>query len=274
MKPRAILTYDEEMEIRKSLIELECTPKEIEVFVCLCNLGAQPGAVIAKNTNLNRTTTYHLLGKLEEKGFVYASKESSTTFFHLNNISEAVHELEREKRKLRKKRESLFKVSKFLHRHVGEQNLVNMKFREYTGTPELKKLKMKTINPKAQSEVCMITTISPGQCIFKINDHAFLKRYSQQFRKRKIKLRILVMGHPNDLTELDYELIEGTEVKFISNNLSKFKPDLELAILKNMLIVLGSGVFGAIIENSELTKVQQAMFEIVWMVAQPADQFE
>src|SRR3989344_849600 len=69
------------MEIESALKEFGLSENEIKVYLALIKTGESTVQNIAKNAELPRTTTYHLLESLEQKSLVgFVIKESKKYF--------------------------------------------------------------------------------------------------------------------------------------------------------------------------------------------------
>ncbi|MBU0466754.1 MAG: helix-turn-helix domain-containing protein [Nanoarchaeota archaeon] len=80
-------------EILKCLVDFGLKNKEAEVFLCLVGKNKLTAYEIAKQLSLFRSTTYEILNRLVEKGFVTQSKIGKTSFFKPNEISSVVSKL-------------------------------------------------------------------------------------------------------------------------------------------------------------------------------------
>ncbi len=86
------------MELTKALKEYGLSDNEIKVYLALIKLGESAVQKIAKNSGLPRTTCYHLLESLEQKGLVGFVMKDSRKYFSPAQPSKLVENLEEKKK--------------------------------------------------------------------------------------------------------------------------------------------------------------------------------
>ncbi len=72
---------------QRILENLGLSPKEVQVLGALLQSGSMFASLIAKNANLNRTTTYGILKSLIEKGLVSSSRKGGTIKYQSIDIA-------------------------------------------------------------------------------------------------------------------------------------------------------------------------------------------
>ncbi len=273
MSRRLILSYEAEQEMRQYLEKVGLTPSEIQIFIALCNLGSQPSSIVARNIGAKRTTTYHTLQRMAAKGFVCTSEESSTTYFHLNPLNEAITRLEQEKDAIDEKVECLCKISETIGSLKNTTTFSSSKYREYRGLAEVKKLKMKTIQD--QTEVLTYRSSLPNQEFhLNIKDKSFWTRFNNKLTKQNTKIRTIMptnnLTHSNEQATNTNRTSQLVQVKAVPEQLFPFEDMLELNILPDRILVLGDH-FGIEIESKHFADLQRSAFELAWMGAQIID---
>ena len=88
------------VEYINALKEYGLSENEIKVYVALLKTGESTAQTIAKNANLPRTTTYHLLESLLQKGLVSFIIKETIKYFQPVNPKKLVELLEDKKRKI------------------------------------------------------------------------------------------------------------------------------------------------------------------------------
>jgi len=86
------------MELSKALKEYGLTDNEIKVYVTLIKTRESTAQNIAKNTNLPRTTTYHILENLEQKALVGFIVKESKKYFQASKPMQLLESIEEKKK--------------------------------------------------------------------------------------------------------------------------------------------------------------------------------
>jgi len=68
-------------KIKDGLKELGFSDNEIVIYITLTQLGESPASVVAKKSNLPRTTAISLLNKLTEEGYLSTYRHKGKTFY-------------------------------------------------------------------------------------------------------------------------------------------------------------------------------------------------
>ncbi len=261
MSAKSFMTYELEQEIRETLQSIGLNSRDADIYIVLCNLGPQPGSVIAKSLAMKRTTVYHCLQRLVDKGFVFPHKESSATYFHLNPVTDAISKIELEKERLNQQQLNLQKISFVLQQRMVEDEISKMKYREFKGTSELKRLKMSTL--KKTKEVCIFASPGPSGLIVAQKDRAFWKRFESRIKKDGIEVRIIVPNTIGGQALKEDSVNRPYTVKTVPRDTFPVSEEIEVSIVEDRLVVIG-GLFGAEIIGKELTQVKKSAFNLAW----------
>ena len=71
--------------LKKALLQLNLTEKEIASYLALLELGALSIQDISRNTGINRVTTYSAIEELRQKGLVSESRKGKKKLFVAEN---------------------------------------------------------------------------------------------------------------------------------------------------------------------------------------------
>lgn len=88
------------MNIESFFQKLGLDEKEVKVLMGVIRFGSQPASIIAKNTKLDRTTTYRLLKQLCDRKILAHSKKNGITVFYLKKVSDIETYLNSQKKKI------------------------------------------------------------------------------------------------------------------------------------------------------------------------------
>lgn len=107
---------DRQQKIKEALSTLELTSRETEVFLALLSHGASPAATIAKHVrSIPRTSIYDLIKSLEHRGLVSNYVRGHTTYYRVENIEHMADALEKQKRELTEKQNTIRAAADLFH---------------------------------------------------------------------------------------------------------------------------------------------------------------
>jgi len=125
--------------MEKFFASLGLNTKEINVFLRMVELGAQPVSILAKHVGLARSTTYSLLEGLKEKGVTCEFERFGIKYVQALNIEELQLLLERQRVDLDRKEEALKLIETeylSLQNHLSVSPKINL----YEGFSEISNL--------------------------------------------------------------------------------------------------------------------------------------
>lgn len=86
------------MELHSVLKEFGLSENEIKLYLALIKTGESTAQTVAKNAELPRTTSYHLLESLIQKGLVGFVIKESKKYFQASNPKRLIESLEEKKK--------------------------------------------------------------------------------------------------------------------------------------------------------------------------------
>lgn len=98
------------MQITEFFKNIGLDSKEAKILSNLLQLGVQPASIIAKHSDLDRTTTYRLLNNLYKKGLLTRAKNQGITVFYLHKLSDIAQYLERQQNRFLRLQEEFQKL--------------------------------------------------------------------------------------------------------------------------------------------------------------------
>ncbi len=102
------------MSVNQLLNQLGFSPKEIAVYLSLLELGRAQGQLIAKRSNINRSTCYQVLNSLIDKGVVSVHIEQGVSFFSVNPADTFLSLVQSEKKAIAAKEERALELTKLI----------------------------------------------------------------------------------------------------------------------------------------------------------------
>lgn len=238
------------MELSKALKEYGLSENEVKVYIALIKLGESSVQKVAKNAGLPRTTCYHLLESLEQKGLVGFVIKESKKFFSPAQPSNLIKSLEEKKKII----EEILPELDSLSDSIKEKPKVTT-FEGVNG--------VRAVLKDVLEEKKMIYHYGDLKSIQKVFAHVFPQYISERV-KRKIPIR--AMGRREEAHE---EMIKNSkkefrEFGFIPN---EFSFDSSVFIYANKVAIFNiqtEPYFAVVIENHDFYNTQKTLFDMLW----------
>ena len=106
------------MEVTASLREFGLSENEIKIYIALIKAGETTAQSIAKNADIPRTTAYHLLEGLIQKGLVSFIVKESKKYFQATNPKKLVSILEEKKKLMQEIMPQLMDISNTIKKNL------------------------------------------------------------------------------------------------------------------------------------------------------------
>ena len=245
------------MEIILILKQLGFSEKEIKVYLALLKNGSSSVRTLAKNSGINRGTTYDILKSLKESGLVSYYHKDTKQFFAAEDPSALNKTLEQKIENLKEVKQNLIHIIpelKSLFNKTGDKPVVKY-YEGFSGVKVVLSDVLETAESSAEKMYYVFSSSAIKEYLYK--GKAF-PNFTKERVRRKIKVRAIGVGHKGTVAELSerkslhakkssptYILIYPGKVAMISVNSSK-QP---LAL---------------IIEDEALFKTQQQLFNFIW----------
>ncbi len=232
-------------EMISSLEKVGLTKIEARVYMVLLKHGSVKAGKIAKEANLNRTTTYDALKRLLEKGLAsYVVQENRKYFQPVEpqRLVEFIKEKENEARSIMPDLSKLLKISK-------EPAHVKL----YYGSKGIKSVFMDFI--KSGGPIRVLD--SEGQFIEVMPD--FAKYYIKQIEKKKIKIYHIVREGR------DIKPSKTTEVRYVKKSPSNSSMDIYGN--KICIIVWSDPPEAVVIESKSTAESMRFYFDMLWKMS-------
>ena len=244
--------------LRTSLLSMNFSEKEADVYLSLLELGKATVSVIARKAGLNRTTGYHILDSLTVKGLVSVSG------------SEPLQEYVAE---------SPDKITELLQKKFNEYQKYLNQAKETV--PQLKSFHNVSDRPKVrfyegkQGLVDVyedtLTSHEPLKAFANFEDmHKALPDYFPSYYLRRAKkglnIRGIVPVTPEALERQKHNKEEAREMVFVPHDKYYFSPEIDMYDNK-IMIASWKEKLGIIIESAEIADAMKKIFELAWIGA-------
>jgi HTH-type transcriptional regulator, sugar sensing transcriptional regulator len=246
------------LNLRTSLLSMNFSEKEADVYLTLLELGKGTVSIIARKANLNRTTGYHILDSLVGKGLVsITGKEPKQEY--MAESPERITQLLQEK---------FDEYKKFLN--TAKETVPQLKsFHNISDRPKVR------FYEGAQGLVDVyedtLTSSEPIVSYATFEDmHKTLPNYFPSYYKRRagkgIHIRGIVPKTKLALERKQYNKEESREMVFVPANKYNFSPEIDIYDNK-VMIASWREKLGIIIESQEIADAMKKIFEIAWIGA-------
>lgn len=241
------------MELQAALKEFGLSENEIKTYLALIKTGESTAQTIAKNAGLPRTTTYHLLESLIQRGLVGFIVKESKKYFHSSNPKKLIETLEEKKKIIQEVMPELTSISET----IKEKPKVTV----YEGLKGIRSILKDVLEEK--KTIYHYGDIISIQEVF---SYAF-PQYIKERVKRKIPIKIICKEEEQHKELLKTAKKEYREFIFIPQEY-KFKTSVFIYAHKVAIFSIAKEPYYAIvIENKDLYDTQKNLFEIVWKLA-------
>lgn len=239
------------MELSKALREYGLSENEIRVYLTLIRLGESSVQKVAKNASLPRTTCYHLLESLEQKGLVGFVIKESRRYFSPAQPSSLIQNLEEKKKII----EEVIPELDALSESIKEKPKVTI-FEGIRGVRAVLKDVLK--------EKKTIYHYGDIVSIQKVFAHVFPQYISERVKKR-IPIKIICKKEETHEELIKSSKKEFREFAFIPEN---FHFDSSVFIYANKVAIFNikeEPYFAVVIDNHNFYNTQKNFFELLWV---------
>jgi len=246
--------------IEKILEKIGLSPKEIKVFLVSLRLGSQPAPVVAKYTEIKRTTVYDIFEGLIKKGLASKIDKGVAVYFQVLDPQNLISYLERDKneyiRKIEKEKDEIKEI-----------------------LPALKSLENpESTKPKVQfydGEKCMrqayedtLSSHEPIRAYANVESmHKGLPNFFPEYYGRRsdagISIRAICPDNKLSIERQKHDKEEARQIKLISKEKYTFSPELNVYDDK-VLIASWREKMAIIIQSNEIAELLKKMYDLLW----------
>ncbi len=240
----------------KSLIQtlgnLGLTDKEAKVYISLIEIGTNVVSRIAEKARINRVTTYDILEKLKEKGFISSFTKQKIKYFTATDPEIVASNFDQKNRAFK---DSLPE----LKRLKGET--AHPRIQYFEGLEGIKAIYEDTLNAKTE-----ILNFSNSEEIRKIWP-TYDKDYVEKRAKKKIYLKGVIPSDEAGKLVKSQDALYHREMRLIEKTKYNFTNEINIYDDKVAIISFADELIGMIIESHEIAETQRAIFQMVWEFA-------
>ncbi len=242
----------------RNLISIGFYEKEALVYLALLELGKRTVTVIARNSNINRTTVYDILDSLAAKGLVSISGKEPLQEYVAESpdkILDLVKKDIEQKQAQLKETEDLVPQLKSIH-NVSDRPRV----RFYEGKLGIEEVYEDTLTAHE--------TIRAYANVYEM--HKSLPSYFPKYYKRRtakgINIRAIIPSNTAGLERISKDSEEARESALVPEDKVYFSPEINIYDNK-IMIASWKEKLGIIIESKEIADAMKTIYELAWTEA-------
>lgn len=250
--------------IKKTLIDLGLSETEATVYVAGRRRGSAVASVLAQDAGIKRTTVYHALRTLQDKGLVTATTlDDQVDSFSFLSPETLMHFLEREQAELEQKKKSVQKIIPFLGEITGNAEYVSLA-RQFQGEAGVKTAIDEALYCKSKRW----NIIAPGNNIL----HKLGDEYAQYFLQTRIRRGIVARSlweKDTSRRHLGPDEIMARNPRFLPKHMQgKFR---SMAIMYDDSILFVSSAKtprAVIVQSQEFSSIMSILFDGLWEISE------
>lgn len=239
------------------LVEAGLDDKEANVYLAALELGKTTILAIAQHSQVKRSTVYEIIPLLEAKGLMKKTKEGKK-YFYLAESPKTVVALIRE-------REDRFKeaLPQLMSLFNSQEKRPKVYF--YQGSKEIEQMYEDTI--REGKDLLNYTSIIN---LYQYLDKDWVEGYIKRRVAKGIKTRIIALGSPESEEWQVNAKHELREMRLAPKGEFDFSADVHIYGNKVIITTYKSGLFGLLIEDSNIAQMQRMAFELMWLGTEKA----
>lgn len=244
--------------ITSALKSLDLTPKQIEVYLTVLQLGQCSASTLANKLKLNRTTLYSILKIMQQHGFISNYKKKSATFF--SAISPDLI-LEKARRRLNEAQTYFNQIETIIPELKSIEQLYanSPKLKLYEGAEGIKTLYLETLHSKEIFAFIPLHTLPKELHTFLTKEYIEMRKKNGSFTYAMVENSAFAEKYQNK----DKESFRQTKIIPHKN----LPLDAEISLYgKNKIAIIAftDELVGFSIENQAMYNTLLSVFKIVW----------
>ncbi|MCF7865428.1 MAG: helix-turn-helix domain-containing protein [Candidatus Pacebacteria bacterium] len=258
---------DQKGELKELVINLGLSEVESEVYLAALESGNATASQIAKIARLQRVTTYEVLKRLSNRGFVKVKVKHGTKvkYFLPIGLQEVKNKVKTKKNELETSLRGIDSLSSFFNQKLSIQK-TKPEVLYFEGVEGVKTAIHDTLDQRPKE----ILSFSSDKWL----DSVFSKNFLKEYWDRRVALRIATRGIiPNENKAISYfnkkkNESELRQVRSLPKDKFDFRNEIDVYDNNICIVSLEEGKEHAIIIRSEsLAQSMRDVFEVLWMVS-------
>lgn len=235
------------MKEKQALLEFGMTESEADVYLALFRLGGATASVVAKETELQRTTVYPILKSLTKKGCVLVYFRKNRNYYYAQKPDKLASLFE--------KKLEFFQSIVPLFESMDKKQAQSVGLRFIETKDELRQFYMDILDD--HRTYCVIGNTLTWKNI----DPEFFDEYMKTRATLKIKTRLLLSADSREINPANKDLLR--EFKYLPEKYP-FKSTLNIFNDKVLIISPESSYLAVVIAIPSMVDIFKSVFEIIW----------
>ena len=257
-------------DITNHLISFGLTKQEASIYLALSGKPSHTALELSRLLRLPRTTIYDNLTSLIEKGLVERIVKYKSQQFQAYPIDVLTNTIDQEKIHLSKLSTSFDYLKHHIHEQSQSSTMTQVRY--YHGPTGIRQMMWNAL--AAEKENIGYSVMGRKEIV----GSAFLKRFLEEFARRKLLDRVLInptkhtLQYINDgnLSVVGGKIANFERIRVLGESQLRITGDT--TIYNNIFAVIywqKKEIVGVEIENPELVAMQKSIFENLWKLAKP-----
>ncbi|MFA6429545.1 MAG: helix-turn-helix domain-containing protein [Patescibacteria group bacterium] len=249
------------IDIKQALMEIGISPKEVEVYLAMLELGPASVQDIAKKAGVNRTTTYVMLEGLQRHGLMSSFEKGKKTMFVAENPQRLVNIISAQVMAVEEKRSH---VQSLMPRLLAIFNAIEdkPKVRFFEGEEALSMIRREIVD--LRQEIFEVMAVDESMLTIASTRGEERIALNQQGQVRgKILMAIKPGCQPMKIGS------PHAEVRVFNYEAFPFSGSLEVVGKRIYILTTKSRGLGIVIESQEVATMMRALLEAIWRHAKP-----
>jgi sugar-specific transcriptional regulator TrmB len=249
----------------EALLTLGLSPTETKIYVTGLQYASITAQDLAKQTKVKRTSVYHALHSLLEKGLVTQKKNSDKLSFVMSDPDELLHTLERNISQMESKRIIAGEIVRTL-KNLKKEKIPGIKVSHYEGENGMETVTDEIVYCKSRH----LDIIAPAKNFFSEYDKKIASYFMATRKQRGVTARSLWEKVDSDRRTLTPEEIRMRNPRILPKSMhGKFSSIIFLFDDKVVFISSAKEVTAISIQSPAIHDTMQAVFETLWENSTP-----
>ncbi len=250
--------------IRLTLASLGLSEKEIDIYLCLLQVGTAPASTLGERTNIQRSTAQYTCQQLAKTGIIRMTQKGNAYLYSAEPPEKLVHLLEKQQQDLTKKEEQVHRIITEL-KNMMNPHAVLPKIRFYEGgdgVVEAYETVLKAVHEKG-TILSYLHPLEKEQDVFGLYKEFW--RISQAFDDKGIT-SLTICPRSKMAEEIQKDDNPPQRMTRLIDPIERMCP-VEIIIFNDSLFgvtVEQRQIFAYIVENKAITQMHRHAFWSLW----------
>jgi sugar-specific transcriptional regulator TrmB len=246
--------------LEKVLEKIGLSRKEVTVYLASLRLGSQPASVIAKATNIKRTTIYDIFEMLIKKGLATKIDKGAARYYQVLDPQNLINYLDRDKneyiRKIEREKIEIKEVLPVL-KSLENPESTKPKVQFYEGEKGMRQAYENTLTSSEQ-----IRAYANVEDMHKGLPN-FFPEYYERRRDADISIRAICPDNKLSKERKKHDKEEARKIKLVDKKKYSFSPEINIYDDK-VLIASWQEKMAIIIQSKEIAELHKKMYDLLW----------